>query len=445
MEPKDFDREIKLAEKLGATEVEIVWTVGEKRSASAVRDKLMSGEYSRGGAIGVRAVVGKRIGFAGGTLEREEDFERIVEKAVKVAKVSPEDPDWKSLPSGLGSSAKVEVYDKKIEDLSEEELIEAVMKEVELLKDQEGIIPITCGVEASRSLFQIYNSNGESAHYLGTNFIISAAAKAKKGEKEGSYYDHDFSRKFSELNPEELIRKVSERARDSCEARRIKTGKYEVIFEGKIGGRLLSSVLFPAMSAENVQKNRSPLKGKIGSQIFSENVNFLENPHRPWDPGSRPFDGEGITTSKYYLVKGGILETYYYDDYTAKKEGKESTGNAHRSVAGRPRPWINNVIFEPGDQNLEEMIEETKKGVLVCSSIGYWLSNPISGQMSGTISHGYLIENGEIVGVVKGVTFADNVYEALKERLDGIGKKLERSGSVICPPYKISGMTLAGE
>ncbi len=444
MEPKDFDREIKYAEKLGATEVDILWTLGEKYSASAVKGKLNSGVYSRGGAIGVRAVVGKRIGIAGGTLEKEEDVMKIVEKAVKVAKVSPEDPDWNSIPTGLKAKKGLEIYDKKFDELSSEDLIEIAMRGVELLKEK-GTLPISAEASAFRSLIQVANSNGESVYSFGTYFALSLFAKVKENGREGGYSDYQDSRRFSSLDPEKLAEKVAKRAKDSCNAKRVDTGKYEVIFEGRIGGRLLSSALFPAMSAESVQKNRSPLKGKVGERIFSENVNFLENPHRPWDPGSRPFDGDGKETKRYYLVKEGILRTYYYDDYTAKKEGKESTGNSHRSISGKPRPWINNVVFEPGDASLEEIIQETKRGVLICSSIGYWLSNPVSGQMSGTISHGYLISNGEIAGVVKGVAFADNVYEALKERLIAIGKELEHSGSVLCPPYKISGMTLAGD
>ncbi|NIT04584.1 hypothetical protein GTO10_06870, partial [Candidatus Saccharibacteria bacterium] len=42
------------------------------------------------------------------------------------------------------------------------------------------------------------------------------------------------------------------------------------------------------------------------------------------------FDGEGVPSQKTTVLEKGVLKHYLYDNYTAKMDGSESTGNAIR-------------------------------------------------------------------------------------------------------------------
>jgi len=93
------------------------------------------------------------------------------------------------------------------------------------------------------------------------------------------------------------------------------------------------------------------------------------------------------------------------------------------------------------------MIKDTKHGILVSSTIGYWLSNPVSGYVTATITHGYLIRDGSIVDYVKGVVISDNIYDMLRERIELFGTPKEREYylNVYTPPVKIRDVTIAGK
>jgi PmbA protein len=66
------------------------------------------------------------------------------------------------------------------------------------------------------------------------------------------------------------------------------------------------------------------------------------------------------------------------------------------------------------------MVKSIDEGLLVHDVLGMGQGNPISGQFSVNVQLGYAIRNGEIVGRVKDVMLAGNVYEALND-IVGIG------------------------
>ena len=53
-------------------------------------------------------------------------------------------------------------------------------------------------------------------------------------------------------------------------------------------------------------------------------------------------------------------------------------------------------------------------GLLVDELLGLGQGNPLSGAFSNPVGLAYVIEEGEIVGRVKDVTLAGNVYDVLK-------------------------------
>jgi predicted Zn-dependent protease len=93
----------------------------------------------------------------------------------------------------------------------------------------------------------------------------------------------------------------------------------------------------------------------------------------------------------------------------------------------------------------DEIISETKTGVFVEEVIGDWLSNPVSGNLNATISHGYLVKNGELARPIKGVVISGNFYELLKTGFESIGNDVRNNGNSYSPTVKLAGVTIAGE
>jgi len=77
--------------------------------------------------------------------------------------------------------------------------------------------------------------------------------------------------------------------------------------------------------------------------------------------------------------------------------------------------------------------------------IGEWLSNPVSGNLNATVTHGYIIKNGELKEPVKGVVFAGNFFELLKEGFEVVGGDTRNTSGNYSPTVKFSKLTIAGE
>ncbi|RLF67480.1 MAG: hypothetical protein DRN26_02290 [Thermoplasmata archaeon] len=441
----DIESLVKRAEDLGASDVRITVIKSKRKSVSSVGEKIYQSNVVTSYNIGIFVSVGKRIGGTSATVNELVNVEDLLLKAIKIAKNSPEDKDWPGIARGLSKVSISGVHDKKTAETTIEGLADAVMRSCELVTSYDKRLkPISTGIAVVESETKIVNSYDESVSSAETSVMFSASVKSKDGIKEGSYGENRIFRRIDDIRLKDLMENISRRALDALDARQIGTGSYDLVFEGLLFSRVLEVMLGPAISAYNVQMNRSPLKDMLESEIAADHISFVERPHEAQYPGAREFDSEGIATKTFHVVEKGVLRSFIYDYYTASKEGRESTGNAWGGLGQRTTPGPNNIVLMPGDATEDEIIEETKRGVLICTSIGYWLSNYISGQLNGTISHGYLIENGEIKHAVKGVAFSDNFYEVLKSKLDLIGKKLIPSSRMASPMVRIRGSTIAG-
>ncbi len=443
----DLDKIFSHAQSLGVTELEVILHENKQLDISGVKDKIESTRYVAEYQLGYRLLYGKRKATYGATVTSTQDALRVLEETVKIARISPEDPYWKSLPKRLGPQSDVEIYDDKTSNIEAVEAVGIVSSSIETIAGFDPRVkPVTVNLQIYSIETLFANSYGEETSRKETIVFYMAAASAKEEGKEGTFYEYRWYRRISDLDYVGLSLKASKRALDSLNAKQLETLKADTIFEGKIWASILLSLLVPAVTADNIQEKRSPLIGKIGFQIASEKVNVVDDPYIPWFFGSKNIDDEGVRTIRKHVIRNGVLETYLYDHYTAAREGKESTGNAYRRLPwSDPRPWATNLVFVEGDSSLDEMISETKRGILVTDTIGQWLSNPISGQLNATISHGYLIENGEIKQPIKGMIVSAQFYEVLEKKVEMIGKGLECYTNICSPPIKVSNIVLAGK
>ena len=69
-------------------------------------------------------------------------------------------------------------------------------------------------------------------------------------------------------------------------------------------------LLTACFSAENVQRNRSPYRGKIGEQIASEITTIIDDGTAPGRLNTRKMDGEGVHSQRTVVVEKGILNLY---------------------------------------------------------------------------------------------------------------------------------------
>ena len=113
---------------------------------------------------------------------------------------------------------------------------------------------------------------------------------------------------------------------------------------------------------------------------------------------------------------------------TAAEMGRQSTG--HAGAAG---PAPHHVILAPGVTALAELIKQVNKGVIIFGSMGAWTGNPFGGNVTGTISLGFRIDNGILTGRIKDCMFSMNSFKHFKDHLVDISAETKSMGSATFP------------
>jgi len=458
---------VNYAEKLGADEAELFLSLENHTSL-----KFIGGIFaSRGGAVkgikgsliklaepwikkkgvplitsgiragvGVRAVVNKAMGFSSVSSLEESQVLAAVEEAVKIAKIRPPDPNWVSLPEPRKPSGQG-VFDKRILDLEIAEILDLCVNCCVTAGDLDKRVTQTMAMISARSLYiGVVNTQGIEVCDKGTFFTAFISIKAKSGDEETSGGDFLSSRTFNK-DLRDISISAAERALE-CFGRKALREKYvgPVIFENMSWSELFSTIFTYGISALNVQENRSVYKDKIGEQVAEDYITVIDDGTLENGFGTSAVDDEGCPRQKTPIIERGVLRNYLYDNYSAKREGKESTGNASRqrlfgtpSYANQPSIKPSNLLIMPGKGNLNELIGEIKEGILVKGSlIGALHSNVLTGDFSVTSNNTFKIENGEVSYPLKPCTVAGNLYEALNSVL-ALGNDLRSFGNIICP------------
>lgn len=440
------------ARELGASEAEFYGLWSRNLSIKIAGGSIVGIVDKSIGRYCVRVAVGKKTGVYGSEELSLDAIDKIVEKAVRTAKASPEDPDWNGFARGYGRASVEGVYDEKTASMEANELMEVAKKAID-----EGVVEArkSGASEAlvSRALISVVdtlvlvaNSYGEEIHGKTSLAGTWMQVKVRKRGEESSYPVYFERRKLAEEELYEEVREAGRRAVEFVKAKPVSSGVYMAYLTPRVSAMILSTVLSPALSALNVQENRSPLRGKIGEEVFADKITIYDDPYMPWAPGAREFDDEGIKTTKKPLFQKGVLANYVYDYYTAKRENRESTGNAYRrNITTPPTPTVYNLAIEPGDVGEEEVAKEVRDGIIVYGVIGYWMSNPVNGNITATVSHGFYVKGGKIKHPVKGIVISGNIYKLLKEDLVGLSKKRVVLGNTVSPGILVERINVAGK
>ena len=208
-----------------------------------------------------------------------------------------------------------------------------------------------------------------------------------------------------------------------------------------------ASVIGRTLSADAVQRGRSLFAGKEGEQIADPALRLLDDGLDPEGLATAPFDGEGIPQQRTALIEDGRLGTYLFDAYTARKAGRESTGNGARgSYRAPPSVGTTNLLVAPGSGTTADLIAEAGDGLYVMGVSGLHSGvNAISGSFSVGAT-GRLIRNGELAEAAREMTIASDLVSMLTavQRAGGEARWIPFGGSVKAPALLVREMTVGG-
>lgn len=426
---------VSFALKKGANEAEAFAYQGLTTNVVIERGQIAKSSRIIDRGIGIRAIINKAVGFSyTNVVENKTIIEDTILKALSSAKASKPDKDWANLPSNKSYASVENTYDSHIVELRSEDLVKVASVMLDTAeKTDKRILTIEGGAGASYLSRAVANSNGIACFDQGTLIECSLATIGQQsGEVTPVCFEFNAERNY-DIDPEWVGKEAARLAASALKARKTETKSTKVIFAQYAFQELLYFTLINALKADFVQRNQSALKGKIGEKIASDTVTvyddgLLNGGLRTWK-----FDGEGVPQQKTLIMEKGVLRNYIYDNYTARKEGKESTGNATRAgYLSTPNVEATNFHFKSGNKSPEKLISEVDDGLLVYFLQGAHSSNPSSGEFSVVATPAWKIEDGEIVYATKGVMLAGNIFDVLKN-ISAVANNERKIGQLVAP------------
>ena len=434
------------AVKLGASEAE-AYVKRTRTIRIGFAEQVQDVKTVESSGLGLRVCLGRKAAMYSTSILREDYVEQAVERAIKIAKVTPEDPDWNHLNRSYGSSLAKGYFDKAIETIDHEEIMEKLELAIMIMNESDKRVKPTRGMlTLGSSSVSVVNSYGEDAVGRDTMGAAWMRVKAEDAGLESTGSEHLEARLWKEIDLESMAVSAVDKAVGYLKARPIAGGEMPVIVRNQVAASILGVMLSTPINADVVQKGGSPLANKVGEQIASDTITIIDDGTIERGFGTRPFDDEGHPTKRTTIIDKGVLRGFLYDNYTALKDNIESTGNARRhGYFTPPTPAPTNLILRKGDADHDDIIQDTKNGLYVDNVIGEWLSNPVSGNLNATVTHGYKIKNGELKEPVKGVVLAGNFFELLMEGFEVVGRDSNNTSGNYSPTIKFSKLTVAGE
>jgi PmbA protein len=394
--------------------------------------------------VGVRAVISKAMGFSSVSSIEESKVVDAVDRAVKIAKIRPPDPNWVGLPEHQTPS-EAGIFDDKVANFDVEEMLSQNVDCCVSAGDvDKRIVNAMSMVSASAVSTGVVNTAGVEVEDKKTVFQAYLDVKAKSGNEEVSSGDMVYSRTFvKDLRPMAVA--VGKKTIE-CLGKKPLPEKYvgPVVFENISWSELFQTIFTYGISASNVQENRSVYKDKLEQTVAVEGLSVFDDGTLPDGWGTARMDDEGVPKQKTNVIEKGVLHGFLFDDYSAKRESGRSTGNACRqraygSAAYANQPFIapSNLLLMPGSGDLDGLVREMKDGVLVKGSlVGAGHSNAVTGDFSVTAGSAFKVENGVVAYSLKPCTVAGNLYAALKN-ITAIGNDSKCFGNIVCPSIVI--------
>ena len=391
--------------------------------------------------LGLRVFIGKRQATVSGA-DSAEARAKLVERAVAMARLAPEDPYAGLAPRerlANGARPDLDLFDPT--EPSAEALEARAMAAEDAARAVAGVTNSEGGSAGwSASSWRLVTSDGFSGLYSASGFSSGASVVAGEGDAMERGGEGRSVRWESDLPPpEEIGRTAGERAVARVGPRKIDSCTAPVIFENRIASSLISPMV-GAIAGPSIARGTSFLKDKLGAQLFGKGVNLVDDPHRVRGLGSSPFDDEGVANRRTEIVADGVLTTWLLNSSSARQLELETTGHASRGLAGPPGVSSTNLTLEPWTLDLAGLMREAGKGLLVTSMFGPSL-NGNTGDWSTGVS-GFWFEDGEIAYPVSEITVAGNLIEIYGRLVPG--GDLEIRGATNAPSILVDGMAIAG-
>jgi PmbA protein len=445
-------------------QLEIYCSSNKVRGLRIVNNELHEVKSVMDSGVGVRVLSSGFTGYASITSPSVERAREAYDRAAKVAHAKMGQVENTSFAKPTNGSTMLRArsfLDERLEQMKDDELaqfgrrmIDASMSHDKRISDCSGSITIVSYE------FSVINSNGISANDMGGYAYATLTSIAKDGEQRAQGFDTLVTKKYSSLTRgvDKTGENSAEMSVGSLGAMQLSSGTYEMIFRPSSLASTMRNLGLMA-NGRRVQDGLSMFTGSLDKKVASNLVNVVEDGKFEEGIDTCSVDDEGLPTSRTTIIEGGVLRSFVHDSYTASKAGVQSTGNGFRvltQVGGSPLegkrydfpPSCSSINFmlHPGESDVDELVQDTKRGILMGWTRYERLLNSKTGAFTANARSGnFMVENGELRYPVHGFRIHDN-YSNLLKSIDAVADKAEQKGhwgmAAISPTFRAANIRI---
>jgi predicted Zn-dependent protease len=392
----------RLLQRSPASETEVMVTETDSALTRFANNGIHQNVSERNLGLRLRLVRDGRTGVASANQLDDAAVADVLERALAIAALQPpSDPVPMPRPAPV---PPVEAWSDATAGASPEEraaFVEAVCR-----KAAANRLEAFGAVSTTVSQLAIANSHGLFNHHRSTHATANSVVMGPTG----SGYADRAAIDVGQLDGEALADEVIEKTLRNQGAAPVEPGTYEVVLEEYAVAEMVEFMSYTGFSALALQEERSFMR--LGEKIADDRISI-------WDDGLDPtglpmaFDFEGTPRRRVDLIANGIANDVVYDQATARRAGRESTG--HGLPAPNPDgPFALNTFMAPGDVPKSELAAGIERGIWVTRFWYVRIVHPKASIITGMTRDGtFLIEHGRITRPVRDLRFTQSMLEAL--------------------------------
>ncbi|MEM3851800.1 MAG: TldD/PmbA family protein [Methanomassiliicoccales archaeon] len=327
-------------------------------------------------------------------------YRKIVDSAIRTADISPESKDY----MGIASSSNARSRSRKIENISDRELVNFVKDAMERAK-KSGAVSAAGSLYHNTYSRYLCTSTGVSKHEDDSHLYFSIRCFA---DDTASGHGVTSSVSVSAFKPEDAAEKAAGLAKLAMGNPTVLEGEFDTVLDPMVTA-VVASQVGEMNSAYAVISGFSCFRGKVGKHVASDAVTIEDDATRPL-MGRRAFDDEGLRTRKTVMIQRGTLKTHLHNTSTAKKFKTKSTANAGLVS---PRPFC--ISMKEGRSSHEDLIEGVDNGLFINNVWYTRYQSYAQGNFSTLPRDAVLtIKKGELSAPVRNIRVTENLLRLLK-------------------------------
>ncbi|MGH7667794.1 MAG: metallopeptidase TldD-related protein [Candidatus Dormibacteria bacterium] len=402
-------------------------------------------------SVGVVALERGRVGVQAGDVVDGAQVERLAAAARARASESPEAPDQMPLlspeeaapdsPNNAGRAPEAVPAD-----------LEPILDPLRALLDQSRADGLRCFGYAQTRASQERLGSITGVRREGRQQSSSLSLTLKTDDLGRSVWAGATARRLADLDPLEMYRRLQQRLSWTGKAVALPAGHYQVILEPSATADMVVQLMWE-MHARGADEGRTVFAGKAGNRVgeamYAKEVHLQSDPLDTEMPvpnfvrclGSSEYASifdSGLEVPAAVWVDGGVQQELICPRRWA------------RDHAHPVRPDADNLEMRGTGTTLDEMIASSERALLVTSLWYIREVDPTRLLLTGLTRDGvFLVERGEVVGVVNNFRFNESPVGVLQRTVEigrselAFSREIGEELFVKAPPIRVDGFFMS--